>query len=239
MLKNSFILAILLAFSIIFFKLFISYEGHEELPELGKYYAENGAKDVGAQNLVTSIVVTYRGFDTLGEVVILFLTASIIGFFLKISKNKVDSDSRHKKITPASEILQTGTKALTPLIFMFGIYIFINGHLTPGGGFQGGAVIATGLILMLITNPIQKVNHYMISFVESVSGLSFVIIGVLGIVLAGGFLDNHILKMGTFGEILSAGTIPVIYSLIGLKVGSELSSIVGSFNSTQNEIENK
>jgi len=236
MLKNSFILAILIAFSLIFVSLFISYEGNDELSNLGKYYAENGVQEVGAQNLVTSIVVTYRGIDTLGEVVILFLTAAIIGFFLKLSKEDSKIGKRIKKLRAASEILQTGAQALVPLIFLFGMYIFINGHLTPGGGFQGGAVIATGFVLMMIANPVQKVKHGVLAFVESISGFSFVIIGILGIVLAGGFLDNHILKLGTFGEILSAGAIPIIYSFIGLKVGAELSGIVGSFNEVQNEV---
>ncbi len=235
MLKNSFILAILIAFSLIFVSLFISYEGNDELSNLGKYYAENGVQEVGAQNLVTSIVVTYRGIDTLGEVVILFLTAAIIGFFLKLSKKDSKNGKRVKKLREASEILKTGSQALVPLIFMFGMYIFINGHLTPGGGFQGGAVIATGFVLMMIANPVQKVKHGVLAFVESISGFSFVVIGILGIVLAGGFLDNHILKLGTFGEILSAGAIPIIYSFIGLKVGAELSGIVGSFNEIQAE----
>jgi len=233
MLKNSFILAILVAFSLIFLTLFMSFNGNNELSNLGKYYAENGASDVGAQNLVTSIVVTYRGIDTLGEVVILFLTAAIIGFFLKITKEK--KGKRKENIKKASEILQTGAQALVPLIFLFGVYIFINGHLTPGGGFQGGAVIATAFVLMLLANPTQKVKHSVIAFVESISGFSFVIVGILGIILAGGFLDNHILSLGTFGEILSAGAIPLIYSFVGLKVGAELSGIVGSFNEVQAE----
>lgn len=235
MLKNGFILAILLGFSLILATLFLSYEGNEELSNLGKYYAENGAKDVGAQNLVTAVVVTYRGLDTLGEVVILFLTAAIIGFFLKLTKTEKDVNSRSEKLKPVSEIMVTGAQALIPLIFLFGIYIFMNGHLTPGGGFQGGAVIATGFVLMLIASPVKKVNHSVIEFTESISGISFVLIGILGILLAGGFLDNHILKLGTFGEILSAGAIPIIYSFVGLKVGAELSGIVGSFNEVQAE----
>ena len=64
---------------------------------------------------------------------------------------------------------------------------------------------------------------------------TFVILGVLGIFLAGGFLDNSIFELGTFGKLLSAGAIPLIYIFIGLKVGSELSSIVGTLNETQKE----
>jgi multicomponent Na+:H+ antiporter subunit B len=118
---------------------------------------------------------------------------------------------------------------------MFGAYVFINGHLTPGGGFQGGAIIASGFVLLLLAKPNMKINHQLISIIESISGVSFVIIGILGIALAGGFLDNNIIGLGTFGTLLSAGAIPIIYIFVGLKVGSELSSIVGTFNETQKE----
>jgi multicomponent Na+:H+ antiporter subunit B len=136
----------------------------------------------------------------------------------------------------SSEILQTASKLLVPILMVLGIYIFVNGHLSPGGGFQGGAVIATAFVLMLMTNPQSKLNHKIISFVESVSGVAYIFIGILGIVLAGGFLDNHILSLGVFGTILSAGAIPIIYLFVGLKVGSELTSIVSNLQETQNEV---
>ena len=235
MLKKGLILIILVAFSAIFFSLISSFNGNTELSKLSSYYANNEPAEVGAANLVTAIVVTYRGLDTLGEVLILFLTAAIIGFFLKLTKEEKDENSRIKTLRSTSEILQTATKILVPVIFMFGIYIFINGHLTPGGGFQGGAVIASGLVLLFLANPNMKINHRLVSFIESISGLSFVLIGILGIMLAGGFLDNKIFALGTFGKLLSAGAIPLIYIFIGLKVGSELSSIVGTLNETQKE----
>jgi multicomponent Na+:H+ antiporter subunit B len=118
---------------------------------------------------------------------------------------------------------------------MLGVYIFMNGHLTPGGGFQGGAVIATGMVLMIMAKPNVKFNHKLLAFIESVSGVGFVIIGVLGVILAAGFLDNRILPLGNFGTLISAGVIPIIYVLIGLKVGSELTNILDSLKETQNE----
>ena len=122
-----------------------------------------------------------------------------------------------------------------PVIFLVGVYIFINGHLTPGGGFQGGAVIASGVLLMLLTNPTLHISHKIVATIESISGIAFVAIGILGIVLAGGFLDNSILPLGKFGTLLSAGAIPLIYIFIGLKVGSELSNIIGTISYHQNE----
>lgn len=225
MIKKSLILILLIALGGIFFSLFRSFTPQNELPDVGKYYAENAMEQVGAANLVTAVVVTYRGLDTLGEVTILFLTAAIIAFFLKHTNPK----TKEKESKP-SEILQTASRVLAPIIFMVGVYIFINGHLTPGGGFQGGAVVASGVILLILSNPNFKLNHRLITVVESISGLSFVIIGVLGIFLAGGFLDNSLLSLGTFGTIFSAGAVPIIYIFVGLKVGSELANIVATMN---------
>lgn len=234
MIKKLFVIVILVGLGFIFYTLFQNFDGSPRLNKTAAYYAKNGPSEVGAANLVTAVVVTYRGLDTLGEVTILFLTAAIIGFFLKVN---INDEKKKREIRKTSEILETASKVLLPVIFLFGIYIFINGHLTPGGGFQGGAVIASAFVLMLLVNPIRKFNHSLISAIESVSGIGFVFVGVLGILLAGGFLDNRIIALGTFGELLSAGAIPLIYIFVGLKVGTELSNILISLNQVQEEPE--
>ena len=61
------------------------------------------------------------------------------------------------------------------------------------------------------------------------TGFGYVVIGALGVALAGGFLDNRITDLGTYGSLLSAGAIPMIYVLIGLKVGSEVSALIERF----------
>jgi multicomponent Na+:H+ antiporter subunit B len=225
--KNIFTLFILLAFGFMIYSLVNSFKGIDQLPELGNYYAqpENITK-VNSANLVTAVVISYRGLDTLGEVTILFLTAAIIAFFLK-------KQAGRRELRKNSEILTTAAKVLFPLMIMLGVYIFINGHLTPGGGFQGGSVIASAVILMLLTFPEAPVNQKLLSYMESVSGFVYVGLAVLGALLGLGFLDNAILPLGTFGKLLSAGTIPVIYSFVGLKVGAELSNILVEFKSVQ------
>ena len=230
MLKNSFIFILLLSFAAIIFSLFFSYQEKEQLNGVAQHYATYGKEEVGAANLVSAVVVTYRGFDTLGEVSILFLTASIIGFFLKSEKyHKTEIDEK------TSEILASSAKYLVSMIVLLGVYVFINGHLTPGGGFQGGAIIASAFVLMFLALPNNIVKHKVLSIIESFSGLFYVLIGVLGVVLAGGFLDNQIIPLGIFGSILSAGAIPLIYILIGLKVGTELTSIVSTIKEYQTE----
>lgn len=232
MIKKGLILLILVGFVAIISSLLINFKGSEELNPLARHYAEHGVAEVGAANLVTAVVVTYRGFDTLGEVTILFLAAAIVGFFLKVNNR---DDKRETSLRKTSEILVTASTLLVPTIFMLGVYIFMNGHLTPGGGFQGGAVIATGMVLMIMAKPNVKFNHKLLAFLESILGVGFVIIGVLGVLLAAGFLDNRILPLGNFGTLISAGAIPIIYVLIGLKGGSELTNILDSLKETQNE----
>ncbi|MBS3806949.1 MAG: Na(+)/H(+) antiporter subunit B [Bacteroidales bacterium] len=232
MLKKIFTAAVLGVFALILVNTYGFMGPDQQLNEVATRYAEKGPEEVGAANLVTAVIVTYRGLDTLGEVTILFLTASIIGFFLKTKKEDIQTPVNIRK---TSEILETASKIITPMIFLLGVYVFINGHLTPGGGFQGGAIVASGLVLMLLANPLKTVNHKIITVVESLSGFFFVVLGVMGLLLAGGFLDNTFIAPGRFGTLFSAGAIPVIYIFIGLKVGSELSGIVSNMQETQKE----
>ena len=193
----------------------------EKLNPLATKYVQDGPSELGGANLVTSVIVTYRGLDTLGEVAVLFLATAGIGFLLQNNKRK-------QKKRKSSEILQSGTVILLPLIILLGVYIFLHGHLTPGGGFQGGVVIAGGFLLVFLAFENSKVNKTLLYFIESLSGVFYVGIGVLGLVLAGGFLDNRFLPLGNFGSLASAGAIPIIYSLVGLKVGSELVGILAN-----------
>lgn len=232
MVRNIFVIVILAAFAVILGGFFLNFTESTALSEIAARYASKGPDEVGAANLVTAVVVTYRGLDTLGEVTILFLTAAIIGFLLK-SKNNGDVSRTLRK---TSELLQSAAYILVPVIVLYGVYVFINGHLTPGGGFQGGAIVASAVVLMVLANPERKFSHSMLSFIEGIAGIAFVVIGVLGIVLAGGFLDNSILPMGEFGTLFSAGAIPVIYTFVGLKVGAELSGIVVSLQESQNQV---
>ena len=182
-------------------------------------YLVNDKKDTGAANVVTAIVVNYRGFDTLGEVTVLFL--AMTGLLAVLYGIKVKRDV----LTEASLILKAGSRLLFPLIFAYGAYIFIHGHLTPGGGFPGGAVIATGVFLMYAAFRSYSMNRFWSTLAESLSGISFVVIGLLGIFKNGSFLYNFLPK-GTVGHLLSAGIIPIIYIFVGFKVASELGALV-------------
>ena len=196
----------------------------EDKIDVSNHYMNNGLKETGAANIVTSVVVTYRGFDTLGEVTILFIAAIGLGAVLFTEKRQA---GREEEKEEASLIVRTGSKLLFPFIILFGAYIFMHGHLTPGGGFQGGAVIASGFLLMYLAWPARVAGRKRFSVVESLAGLAFVAVGILGIIYGAGFLANF-LPLGTRYALLSAGVIPIIYVAIGLKVGAEFAGIVGN-----------
>lgn len=231
MIRRLFVVLLLLGLAAVFVGLMASYSPDETLNLSARYYAEQTAQEIGAANIVTAIIVTFRGLDTLGEVTVLFLTAAIVGLVLSHGRREAGGSGR--ELPPAGELLSTGTRLLVPLILLLGAYVFVNGHLTPGGGFQGGAILASAILLLLLTDPLRRISHRLITAIESTAGLVFVGIGVLGIFLAGGFLDNRILPIGRLGELFSAGAIPIIYSFIGLKVGAEFSSMLAHLSETE------
>lgn len=244
MLKRIFAVLALAIVSLMFFDIASSFEEASQLKGVAKHYVDKGPQDLGAANLVTAVVVTYRGLDTLGEVTVLFISAAGIGVLLRRRKQKNEANSSEHNSSenspsqnkeddaPISEIVDSAFHLLFPMILLFGVYIFINGHLTPGGGFQGGAVIASGMMLYLLAKPDNSFNHQLLKQVESLSGFAYLSLGVLGIFWAGGFLDSRVIGLGEFGSLFSAGLIPLIYVFIGLKVGSELSSVIAKFKNS-------
>jgi len=187
------------------------------------YYLNNTAEKTSVANTVTAIVVNYRGFDTLGEVTVLFLATTGLGSILFRRKEEEEEIERINK--PSSSLMQTGSRVLFPLIALLGIYVFIHGHLTPGGGFQGGAIIATGFLLMLISYKNYKVSHSTLGWVESIAGISFVLIGFWGLISSHSFLQN-IPEVGNLNSLLSGGVIPIIYIAVGFKVAAELTGVL-------------
>ncbi|MBS3762248.1 MAG: Na(+)/H(+) antiporter subunit B [Planctomycetes bacterium] len=195
----------------------------EENVNFGRRYNNQGMEETGASNIVSSVVITYRGFDTLGEVTVLFIAA--LGLSLLLHNRGKQQPQTAKE--PASLIVFSGCRFLFPLILLFGAYIFVHGHLTPGGGFQGGAIIASGFLLIYLGCRGKTVRTGALRTVESLSGLFFVLVGLMGLIAASSFLFNFLPK-GSPYALFSAGVIPVIYVFIGLKVGSELAGVIAN-----------
>lgn len=244
MLKRLSVIALMIALAWAFFPLMQSIQDRSEIGTLAEEYLGKSAESLGAPNLVTSVVVTYRGLDTLGEVTVLFAAAAGISLIFGFRRNGEAAAERGKAVAetgkaaaetgkastigryPASEILATASDVLFPLIVLFGVYIFVHGHLTPGGGFQGGVIIASAVLLAFLAGSFSHLNHAVTGALEMLAGAGYASIGLLGIWLAAGFLDPRFLPSGEFGVLFSAGAIPVIYSLVGIKVGAELSGVI-------------
>jgi len=174
----------------------------------------------GVANAVTSVVVYFRGFDTLGEIAVLFIASLGIGLMLE-SNTKCDIKAE------SNFMLQTASKLLFPIILLFGIYVMIYGHLSPGGGFQGGVIIASGVLLLLISHKDFEVPHSVVVLLETFAGISYVLIGLIGLIVLDKFLGNFLPHdISNMGMLLSGGVIPIIYIIVGIKVGSEMSMIV-------------
>jgi multicomponent Na+:H+ antiporter subunit B len=216
---------------IIFATIVFNYSERASLPALAEAYVGLVPRELGASNVITGILLTYRAFDTLGEVAVLFMVAASIGLLLgsRDAERGEAPEIDKAEATPSTEIVQNGADILVPLIVIFAAYIVMHGHLGPGGGFQGGAVMASCVLLLALAKPEYRVKLARLSAIESLAGLLIVLVGIAGVVLAGGFLDNRILPLGEFGAFFSAGAIPILSVLLGAKVGCELSVIIERF----------
>lgn len=230
--RSGFTLLAVAAFGFIFARLVLGYSERQFVSDLAEHYLRQVPAELGAPNVVTGILISFRGFDTLGEVAVLFMVAASVGALLSAGAGAgpqaVGTASARRR---PSELVRNGADVVLPLIFLFGAYVILNGHLSAGGGFQGGAVVSSGVMLFILAYPDGRISHDLLSVTESLAGVLYVTTGILGIAIAGGFLDSRILPLGEFGTFISAGAIPLISTLLGIKVGAELSVIIDRFRS--------
>ena len=228
--RRAFNTLVVALFALLFATIAVSYTEQQTLPQLAAGYVKLVPQELGAPNVITGILLTYRGFDTLGEVAVLFMVAAGVGLVLGDSTRRRDAvPAKSEAIVPSTELVRNGAAILFPLISIFAAYIIMNGHLSAGGGFQGGAIIASGVMLLLLANPEYLVDHDFLGVTESLAGVLYVLAGIAGLIFAGGFLDSRMLPLGQFGAFFSAGAIPIISVLLGVKVGCELSVIIDRF----------
>ncbi len=127
-----------------------------------------------------------------------------------------------------SLIVKTIARLTTGLIFLYGIYIVIHGHVSPGGGFAGGVIIALSFILIMLAFgkevALHKVSTSMASLFESLGAVMFLAIALLGF-MGGYFFLNFFTKKGEPFTVFSAGIIPLCNIAISLKVGAGLFAI--------------
>ena len=115
--------------------------------EVARRYVEQGTQETGAVNTVAGMILDYRAFDTLGESFVLFTAMCAVTILLNRSGKKRWLQQPDVVDYASDPIVAPMCRFLIPVILVFGIYILLNGHLSPGGGFSGGSILAAGLML--------------------------------------------------------------------------------------------
>ena len=193
---------------------------NNEVPER---YIESGLQETGAVNIVTGMILDYRAFDTFGESNVLFIATITVLILLHQKKKHTEQSEEDDHIfEPQNDvILQASAAILVPVIIIFGIYIILNGHLSPGGGFSGGAIIGAGLILYLNAFGFKKTEQMFTEKTYKViccSALTFYCLAKSYSFFTGAnHLDSHI-PLGKAGHILSSGLILPLNICVGLVV---------------------
>jgi len=140
-----------------------------------------------------------------------------------------------------SKIVKTIAGIAFPFVTIYGLYVIAHGHLTPGGGFQGGAIVASGAAMILVAFgsvwTMNKVKEKHLSGLESTGAIVFIGTAILGLLAAGVFFNNFLFDSNLFfnvvpdkgsavGILNSAGTLPIMNFAVGLKVIAGLFAIV-------------
>lgn len=203
--------------------------------EVSARYIENGLQETGAMNIVSGMILTYRAFDTFGETNVLFIATCCVMVLLMVDdvilkKQEVKNDRRFEPKNDA--ILQGTAFVLCPIIFIFGIYVILNGHLSPGGGFSGGAILGAGLILYVSAYGFKKTQKFFNEHIYRIAKITalcmYGIIGSYFYITGANGIENHI-PLGTPGHILSGGIILPIDICVGLEVACTMYAFYALF----------
>lgn len=166
-------------------------------------YLQQSYAEIGIPNVVTSVLASYRGYDTLGETVVIF-TAAIAVFGLMC---QAGVDDRPRAGMEHHLILRIMSKLMVPMILLFALYVQFHGDFGPGGGFQAGVIFAAGFILYGLTFGLANVRRVappaLVQTLSVVGVLIYAGVGVIDLLLGGNYLDYNVLsKDGPSGQHL-------------------------------------
>lgn len=130
-------------------------------------------------------------------------------------------------------IVKNTTRIMAGIIFLFGLYVVTHGHLTPGGGFAGGTIIAGAFILLVLAFG-DDVMHLRAteegsSRLENLAMFLFMLFGMVGMLLIPSVFFKNYLPLGNLYELMSAGVIPLFNILVGIEVAASLFTIFLAF----------
>jgi multicomponent Na+:H+ antiporter subunit B len=204
------------------------------LPDFGHYHWPYGnvLNEVApverhTTNVVGVTVFDYRGFDTLGEEFILF--AAVVGVSLLLRK---DTGARLPADRVRSDPIIASGMVAAALLFVLGLWVIAFGYVTPGGGFQGGVVIAGAFLLVYLAGGYREFHaltpHSAVEMAEAVGAGAFAILGFVGIAYAGSYLGNF-LGIGNAGSLYSGGSVPLLNWATAIEVSAAMIVLFSEF----------
>ena len=200
--------------------------------EVSARYIEKGVEETGAVNIVGGMILDYRAFDTLGESHVLFIAACSVMLLLRMNLDKngrptreqLDAEADDRKYEPHDDvILQKVSNLIVPCLLLFGVYVVLNGHLSAGGGFSGGAIMGAALILYVNAHGLTKAGQHKLFGAKVFKYVTFCALAFYSLAKSYSFfmganhLESHI-PLGTPGDILSAGLILPLNIAVGAVV---------------------
>ncbi|MCL2381047.1 MAG: DUF4040 domain-containing protein [Treponema sp.] len=197
--------------------------------EVPRKFIEDGIQDTGAINVVASMLFDYRAFDTLGEACVLIAAVCAVLILLR-TDGGFGLPTFHAFVRETEEprqdiILKNMSFLLVGMILVFGSYVVMNGHLTPGGGFSGGAILGASLILFVSTSGTSQaykfMNYKVCSRVMSISLLFYIAAKGYSFFFGANQMQTNI-PLGTPGELFSAGLIMPLNIAVGLIVACSM-----------------
>jgi multicomponent Na+:H+ antiporter subunit B len=216
--------------------------GMSGLPPFGVYRGPYG--DVINRSVVSerhtteavgAVVLDYRGFDTLGEEFILLTSVAGVALLLRTARDEEEVRSPGDEpagTVPVTDAVATVGLGMIGATVLTGLSIVAHGHITPGGGFQGGAILAAGAILAFLVGRYVLFRRVtpsdLVDTAEGIGAAGFVLVGFLGMVSGAAFLANT-LPLGRAGTLLSSGTLPLLNVTVGLEVAAGFVLIVSEF----------
>jgi len=207
-------------------------------------YINDSMQEIGVPNIVTSVLASYRAFDTFGEVVVIFTAGMGVLALLSVVRHPKDTaeiDSINKSMHEEHLILRIVAKMLIPFILLFALYVQFHGDFGPGGGFQAGVIFAAAIILYTMlfgmSTARRVINQSFIQLFAAIGVLLYGSVGVISLLNGKNFLDYSVLSADPVaGQHLG---ILLIELGVGFTVTSVMVIIFFNFAGRRNDQQNK
>lgn len=221
----------------------------QDLPTLGgaetpvqvhpvtEVYLEDSQTDIGIPNTVTAVLASYRGYDTLGELLVIFTAGAAVMLLMASGprpRRRAEPEDGPELVLADYRVLRVVSKLLLPFILLFAFYVQFHGDYGPGGGFQAGVIFASGIVLYGLVFGLAGARRVlpaplmwaMIPF----GVLLYAGVGVVGMLLGGEFLDYGGLR-GSDHEAGQHLGILLVEAGVGVTVAAVMSTVFFSFAS--------